>query len=117
MPVHQGGLSDRQKNCKRAAGAQERFVFRSFLLTTVHLRAQHAAEAAEAAGAQLISKPYSWRSKTQSEATRESALAALVRRLGHRAHARRHWERQGVTTPTAAEIARLLCAASQLLNH
>jgi protein-disulfide isomerase len=40
------------KDLQRRAGAQVRFVFRSFPLTTVHPHAQHAAEAAEAADAQ-----------------------------------------------------------------
>ena len=40
------------KAVQRRLGAQVRFVFRNFPLTTVHPRAQHAAEAAEAAGAQ-----------------------------------------------------------------
>jgi protein-disulfide isomerase len=40
------------KNLQERLGEQLRFVFRNFPLTTAHPHAQHAAEAAEAAGAQ-----------------------------------------------------------------
>lgn len=40
------------KAVRKALGRRLRFVFRHFPLTTIHAHAQHAAEAAEAAGAQ-----------------------------------------------------------------
>src|ERR1700694_822366 len=40
------------KELQKRLGDQLRFVFRNFPLTQIHLHAEHAAEAAEAAGAQ-----------------------------------------------------------------